>query len=192
MSDLTPSSNSKRWLITLSGAPRSVSAVRAGADLALAARTDLIAPSRAGLTAPSRATISHCPRSTVAWQCHFCQNLMHVTVVGGSQPMGPQPWGSCTCDACCWAMRGPQMHVWVPLHKATSWLCHAARRPICLLHHGGLWVGWRSTWPVSMLICHAAHLLGHRPQGRLFGLAGPPPPINCAFQVGWRFVWLVI
>ena len=37
MSDLTPSSNSKRWLITLSGAPRSVSAVRAGADLALAA-----------------------------------------------------------------------------------------------------------------------------------------------------------
>ena len=37
MSDLTASSNSKRWLITLSGAPRSVSAVRAGADLALAA-----------------------------------------------------------------------------------------------------------------------------------------------------------
>ena len=37
MSDLTPTSNSKRWLITLSGAPRSVSAVRAGADLALAA-----------------------------------------------------------------------------------------------------------------------------------------------------------
>ena len=37
MSDLTPSSNSKRWLITLSGAPRSLSAVRAGADLALAA-----------------------------------------------------------------------------------------------------------------------------------------------------------
>ena len=37
MSDLTPSSNSKRWLITLSGAPQSVSAVRAGADLALAA-----------------------------------------------------------------------------------------------------------------------------------------------------------
>ncbi|MEC8111944.1 MAG: DsrE family protein [Pseudomonadota bacterium] len=37
MSDLTPSSNCKRWLITLSGAPRSVSAVRAGADLALAA-----------------------------------------------------------------------------------------------------------------------------------------------------------
>ena len=37
MSDLTSSSNSKRWLITLSGAPRSVSAVRAGADLALAA-----------------------------------------------------------------------------------------------------------------------------------------------------------
>ena len=37
MSDLSPSSNSKRWLITLSGAPRSVSAVRAGADLALAA-----------------------------------------------------------------------------------------------------------------------------------------------------------
>ena len=37
MSDLTPSSNSKRWLITLSGAPSSVSAIRAGADLALAA-----------------------------------------------------------------------------------------------------------------------------------------------------------
>ena len=37
MSDLTSASNSKRWLITLSGAPRSVSAVRAGADLALAA-----------------------------------------------------------------------------------------------------------------------------------------------------------
>ena len=37
MSDLTPSSNSKRRLIALSGAPRSVSAVRAGADLALAA-----------------------------------------------------------------------------------------------------------------------------------------------------------
>ena len=37
MSDLTSSSNSKRWLITLSGAPRPVSAVRAGADLALAA-----------------------------------------------------------------------------------------------------------------------------------------------------------
>ena len=37
MSDLTPTSNSKRWLITLSGAPRSVSAVRSGADLALAA-----------------------------------------------------------------------------------------------------------------------------------------------------------
>ena len=37
MSDLTSSSNSKHWLITLSGAPRSVSAVRAGADLALAA-----------------------------------------------------------------------------------------------------------------------------------------------------------
>ena len=78
-------------------------------------------------------------------QYHFCHNLMHVTVVGASQPMGPQPWGSCTCDACCWAMRGPQMHVWVPLHKATSWLCHAARRPICPLHHGGLWVGWQST-----------------------------------------------
>jgi sulfur relay (sulfurtransferase) DsrF/TusC family protein len=37
LSDLTPSSNSTRWLITLSGAPQSVSAVRAGADLALAA-----------------------------------------------------------------------------------------------------------------------------------------------------------
>lgn len=37
MSDLTPSSNSKRWLITLSGDPRSVSTIRAGADLALAA-----------------------------------------------------------------------------------------------------------------------------------------------------------
>jgi len=37
LSDLTSASNSKRWLITLSGAPRSVSAVRAGADLALAA-----------------------------------------------------------------------------------------------------------------------------------------------------------
>mgnify|MGYP005716925291 FL=1 len=37
MSDLTPSFNRKHWLITLSGAPRSVSAVRAGADLALAA-----------------------------------------------------------------------------------------------------------------------------------------------------------
>ena len=37
MSDLTLSSNSKRWLITLSGAPRSLSAFRAGADLALAA-----------------------------------------------------------------------------------------------------------------------------------------------------------
>lgn len=37
MSDLTSASNSKRWLITLSGAPRSLSAVRAGADLALAA-----------------------------------------------------------------------------------------------------------------------------------------------------------
>jgi len=37
LSDLTPSSNSKRWLITLSGTPHSVSAVRAGADLALAA-----------------------------------------------------------------------------------------------------------------------------------------------------------
>ena len=36
LSDLTPSSNSKRWLITLSGTPHSVSAVRAGADLALA------------------------------------------------------------------------------------------------------------------------------------------------------------
>jgi len=37
LSDLTSASNSKRWLITLSGAPRSLSAVRAGADLALAA-----------------------------------------------------------------------------------------------------------------------------------------------------------
>ena len=37
MSDLTPPSNSKRWLITLSGDPRSVSTIRAGADLALAA-----------------------------------------------------------------------------------------------------------------------------------------------------------
>jgi len=37
LSDLTPSSNSKRWLITLSGDPRSVSTIRAGADLALAA-----------------------------------------------------------------------------------------------------------------------------------------------------------
>ena len=37
MFDLAPSSNSKRWLINLSGAPRSVLAVRAGTDLALAA-----------------------------------------------------------------------------------------------------------------------------------------------------------
>ena len=37
MSDLPPSSNSKRWLITLSGDPRSVSTILAGADLALAA-----------------------------------------------------------------------------------------------------------------------------------------------------------
>ena len=37
MSDLAPSSNCKRWLITLSGALHSVSTIRAGADLALAA-----------------------------------------------------------------------------------------------------------------------------------------------------------
>ena len=30
-----------------------------------------------------------------------------------------------------------------PLHGAANWLRHVG--PICPLHHGGLWVGWRST-----------------------------------------------
>lgn len=37
LSDLAPNSNSKAWLITLSGEARSATALRAGADLALAA-----------------------------------------------------------------------------------------------------------------------------------------------------------
>jgi len=37
LSDLAPSTNSKTWLITLSGSARSATALRAGTDLALAA-----------------------------------------------------------------------------------------------------------------------------------------------------------
>ena len=37
MSELTPDSNSKNWLITLSGKAQSTAALQAGADLALAA-----------------------------------------------------------------------------------------------------------------------------------------------------------
>lgn len=37
MSELAPSSNSQRWLITLSGEARSATALHAGTDLALAA-----------------------------------------------------------------------------------------------------------------------------------------------------------
>ena len=79
-------------------------------------------------------------------QYHFCHNLMHVTVVGASQPMGPQPWGSCTCDACHWPMRGPQMNVW----GAFAWGCKLAvpRKP----HLPP--APW---WPLGGVAKHLAH-----------------------------------
>ena len=99
------------------------------------------------------------------WQ--FYPPMPHPKKVQGTL-VGPQPSGA--QGAACTAL---------PPHAANTLGGHPRMS-------NGLWVGWRSTWPVLILACHAAHLLGHHPQGRLFGVAGPPPPINCAFQVGWR------
>ena len=119
------------------------------------------------LSARLSASTCHEARRTSSAHFLFYPPMPHPKKVQGA-PVGPQP--SQPQGAACTAL---------PPNAANTLGGH-----LCMSN--GLWVGWRSAWPVLILACHAAHLLGHHPQGRPFGAAGPPPPINCAFQVGWR------
>ena len=119
------------------------------------------------LSARLSASTCHEARRTSSAHFLFYPPMPHPKKVQGT-PVGPQP-SQAQGTAC----------TTLPPHAANTLGGHPRMS-------NGLWMGWRSTWPALILICHAAHLLGHHPQGRLFSAAGPPPPINCAFQVGWR------